>query len=233
MTKLKAQVWLAIDGLWVASCVLAVLSSACGGVSGGGPANGAGEAGATTGGAASTAHAGTSGFGTAAGESASGGVTGVGGFSGASGSVSGDSGAGATTAGGGGGALTTGSSGGSCAGGAYGTFPPAAWPQTEQECRACSGEWSIHGVATFESCVCRTCDGGKRCRDGNDCQGQCIADDEPEQEITDAGPPARGFFVGRCSELEPVYGCYRFIDRGATANGPGLLSDPPQPVCAD
>ena len=47
------------------------------------------------------------------------------------------------------------------------------------------------------------------------------------------GPPARGFFVGRCSELVTVFGCNRVIERGASAHGPVLLAEPPQTLCVD
>ena len=91
----------------------------------------------------------------------------------------------------------------------------------------------MHGISQTESCDCRTHDGGKRCRDGAECEGMCIAAEEPEREVTNAGPPARGFFVGRCSTLVTVYGCNRMIDRGAVARGPVLLADPPPQLCVD
>ena len=62
----------------------------------------------------------------------------------------------------------------------------------------------------------------------------CIARaDNPETEVLQAGPPARGFFVGRCSELVTVFGCNRIIERGASAHGPVLLAEPPQKLCVD
>jgi hypothetical protein len=106
--------------------------------------------------------------------------------------------------------------------------PPAAAPavaRTAKECKACRGEWGVHGLAEEASCNCRTTDGGKRCRDGAECQGQCIAAATPERQVTAAGPPARGYFVGRCSELVTVFGCHRFIERGTLARGPVPLDD--------
>ena len=106
-------------------------------------------------------------------------------------------------------------------------------PQTADECKACRGDWGRHGLAEQESCNCRTNDGGKRCTDGGDCQGMCVASEEPEREQVEPGPPARGFFVGRCSELMTAFGCNRIIDRGARARGPVPLADPPQMICVD
>jgi len=112
--------------------------------------------------------------------------------------------------------------------------PPASPPATPEACQACRGLWAVHGLADKESCNCRTTDAGKRCLDGHDCQGMCIANrDSPEVEVVQAGPPARGFFVGRCSEVVTVFGCNRIIERGASSGGPGPLGEPPQPLCFD
>jgi len=111
--------------------------------------------------------------------------------------------------------------------------PGAPPPATPEGCRACNGLWAKHGIATEESCDCRTSDGGKRCRDGADCQGMCLAAENAEREVVEAGPPARGFFVGRCSDLVTVFGCNRIIDRGAAASGPAVLGEPPQMICVD
>jgi hypothetical protein len=105
-------------------------------------------------------------------------------------------------------------------------------PSAEKDCKACNGDWGIHGLAQTPSCNCRTKDGGKRCRDGTECQGLCIGADNPERQVVDKGPPARGFFVGRCSKFETVFGCYRPIDDGASAR-PVDLTEPPQMICAD
>jgi hypothetical protein len=90
----------------------------------------------------------------------------------------------------------------------------------------------VHGLSPTPSCNCRTSDGGKRCRDGLECEGLCTAADEPERHVTDPGPPARGYFVGRCSTHAAVFGCYRPIDDGAGAR-PVDLTEPPQMICAD
>lgn len=108
-------------------------------------------------------------------------------------------------------------------------------PQPPQElCRACGGDWSVHGIAETESCDCGTCDGGKRCTDGADCQGMCIANaDNPEYEVVDSGPPVLGFLVGRCSDLVTVYGCNARVDRGARLLGPISVTEIPALLCVD
>lgn len=107
-------------------------------------------------------------------------------------------------------------------------------PRTEAECKsACNGTWGRHGLAPKESCNCRTNDGGKRCRDGNDCEGQCIAAENPELEVTAQGPPALGYLVGRCSETKMVFGCQRFIRDGASSAPPRDLSKLPPKLCVD
>jgi len=110
--------------------------------------------------------------------------------------------------------------------------PPPA-PVTAEGCKACNGLWGKHGIAQSESCNCRTTDAGKRCKDGAECQGLCVTADDPEREVTDAGPPPRGYFVGRCSETVVVYGCFKPLDKGAAANGPVSLAEPPPSICAD
>src|SRR5216110_3273672 len=88
--------------------------------------------------------------------------------------------------------------------------PPAAGltakpPSTASECKACNGEWGVHGLVQVESCLCRTHDSGRRCRDGAECEGECIA--QPGAvEVVDPGPPRRGYFVGKCSEFDHLFG---------------------------
>jgi hypothetical protein len=62
----------------------------------------------------------------------------------------------------------------------------------------------------------------------------CIAStDKPETVVLNAGPPARGFFIGRCSELVTVFGCNGIIERGASARGPVPLTEALQVICVD
>jgi hypothetical protein len=111
------------------------------------------------------------------------------------------------------------------------TDPPA--PQTEKECKACNGIWGKHGLFPKESCNCRTTDAGKRCRDGAECQGQCVAGEKPEFDVTQKGPPALGYMLGQCSELRNVYGCQRFVRDGAASGPPRDVSKLPPKLCVD
>ena len=120
------------------------------------------------------------------------------------------------------------------------TRPPSAAPAarpyrepvTQDGCRACRGEWAAHGMLATLSCLCPTADAGKRCRDGAECEGQCLADDGA-REVTVAGPPPRGYFVGACSRFRTNFGCHRSIAAGALKAGPVSLDDPPTEICAD
>src|SRR5688500_13724755 len=88
-------------------------------------------------------------------------------------------------------------------------------PTTEEGCRACNGLGAVHGLATTPACNCRTRDAGKQCRDGSECEGMCVAAEQPERVVVSAGPPPQGYYMGRCSSLVTVFGCNRLIDRGA------------------
>jgi hypothetical protein len=110
--------------------------------------------------------------------------------------------------------------------------PPANEPTTEAGCHACKGEWALHGLSLEPSCLCPTSDAGKRCRDGVECQGQCLGDSD-DRQVTDPGPPARGFFVGECSPYRAVFGCHRPIAAGALKAGPVPLDEPLAEICGD
>ena len=113
--------------------------------------------------------------------------------------------------------------------------PPAAAsasrppPRTQAECKACNGEWGPHGLLQVTSCLCRTIDAGKRCHRRVDCQGMCVAGEDVEREVVEAGPPVRGYFVGRCAEFQPLFGCMRVLEQ----TGPGPLGEPPAMLCID
>ena len=57
--------------------------------------------------------------------------------------------------------------------------------------------------------------------------------DAGEREVISAGPPARGYFLGKCSRFRTSFGCHRFIARGAVQAGPVSLDEPPSEICAD
>jgi hypothetical protein len=115
--------------------------------------------------------------------------------------------------------------------------PPAAAgprqpPQNERECRACKGDWGAHGLAQEVSCLCRTHDVGKTCKDGLECEGECEVV-EGKLEITNPGPPRRGYFIGRCTEFEHVFGCRKLLMDGTAAKGPVNLDEPLAEICVD
>ncbi len=97
----------------------------------------------------------------------------------------------------------------------------------------CNGIWGRHGLSPKEACNCRTSDGGQRCRDGKECEGRCGADENPEPDVKEKGPPALGYLVGRCSETKLVFGCRRFIRDGAASGPPRDLSKLPPKLCVD
>lgn len=108
-------------------------------------------------------------------------------------------------------------------------------PTSEAEClsSSCNGKWARHGLAQNESCLCRTNDGGKACKDGAECQGECVLADPPATEVVDKGPPARGYFVGTCSPYTTTFGCHARLGQGVAKAGPVDLSEPPGKLCAD
>ena len=64
--------------------------------------------------------------------------------------------------------------------GAPGPVAAKSEPATEEGCSACGGEWAAHGLLGAQqntmTCLCPTPDSGKRCRDGVECQGECVTD---------------------------------------------------------
>jgi hypothetical protein len=105
-------------------------------------------------------------------------------------------------------------------------------PRTAEGCRACNGDFGVHGLGGTPRCLCRTRDAGKRCRAKDDCDGECLAD-AGEHEVTDPGPPARGYFLGRCSEFRTTFGCHRYLSRRRDQPGPVALDELPSEICAD
>jgi hypothetical protein len=105
-------------------------------------------------------------------------------------------------------------------------------PTTKTACDACRGRWGIHGLAETKSCVCRTKDGGKICRDGSDCSALCIAD-EKKFEVKEAGPPPRGYYVGKCSTYDTVFGCFKLIPNGIRSKPPQIQDEAADSICID
>jgi hypothetical protein len=107
---------------------------------------------------------------------------------------------------------------------------PLATPTTEEGCRACNGVFGQHGIDPTPRCVCRTKDAGKKCRGKDDCEGDCIGD-EATREVTEPGPPPRGFWLGRCTEMRATFGCHIFLPPKSAQ--PVRLDQPPEQLCAD
>jgi hypothetical protein len=106
-------------------------------------------------------------------------------------------------------------------------------PTNKAGCDACKGLWARHGIAEAESCICKTKDAGKACRDGSECEGTCLVSDDAKFEVAVPGPPPRGFFTGKCAEYDTTFGCFRTIARGTRANGPVPEDEAAQRLCVD
>jgi hypothetical protein len=51
--------------------------------------------------------------------------------------------------------------------------------------------------------------------------------------VDKAGSPARGHYVGKCSEYDTTFGCMRVIPRGTRARGPLPEDEAAQHICVD
>jgi hypothetical protein len=107
---------------------------------------------------------------------------------------------------------------------------PLATPTTEEGCRACNGVFGVHGLDQTPKCVCRTTDGGKKCRGKDDCEADCIGDGA-EREVTQPGPPPLGFWIGRCAEMRTTFGCHVFLPPKSAQ--PVRLDEQPGQLCVD
>jgi hypothetical protein len=103
-------------------------------------------------------------------------------------------------------------------------------PTTEEGCRACNGVFGPHGIDSTPRCVCRTKDAGKKCHAKADCEGDCIGD-LGDREVTEPGPPPRGFWVGRCSEMRTTFGCHVLLESKPATPVP--LDEKLQQMCVD
>lgn len=107
---------------------------------------------------------------------------------------------------------------------------PSESADSQAACTArCNGEFAPHGMLGKPSCLCRTRDVGRDCR-GADCEGQCVLD-PVRSEVSEPGPPARGYFIGRCSEFVKFFGCARLLTTKPAA--PVDLSQVPPQICID
>lgn len=111
--------------------------------------------------------------------------------------------------------------------------PGNAKPKSAEECRqSCNGEWAAHGISGVVSCLCRTSDAGRDCRDKSECRGECLLELVRSEQVS-PGPPARGYFIGKCAEFVTSFGCLRRIQSGAKSAGPVDLSELPPEICQD
>jgi hypothetical protein len=111
------------------------------------------------------------------------------------------------------------------------TKPPR--PTTKAGCDACRGLWERHGISETETCICKTKDAGKVCRDGAECEGNCLLAGDAKFEVVVPGPPPRGFYTGKCSDYDTTFGCHRSIPNGVRAHGPVIAEEASQHMCVD
>lgn len=105
-------------------------------------------------------------------------------------------------------------------------------PESAAACKArCNGEFGQHGLMPKPHCLCRTNDAGTVCESGADCEGQCVFDSALTQ-VTEPGPPPRGYYRGRCSEFKTTFGCNALLPR-TKPEAPVEVFDPPPSICID
>ncbi|QTN19389.1 hypothetical protein HZ989_14410 [Brevundimonas sp. AJA228-03] len=85
----------------------------------------------------------------------------------------------------------------------------------EQVCAARGGALMRVGRLQTEQCVIPFADGGKVCRDGDDCRGNCYTETAGNQ------PP--GPVTGRCAVNDLPFGCRTPVEDGQA--GPTLCVD--------
>lgn len=112
-------------------------------------------------------------------------------------------------------------------------LPAGSSPSTKQACDACNGKWGKHGIAEQETCICKTKDAGKVCHDGTECTGQCLATDDAAFDVKEKGPPAKGYWRGKCSDYDTTFGCNRVIPAGAKSRPPLSKEDAADNLCID
>ena len=89
--------------------------------------------------------------------------------------------------------------------------PPVRVPERTEasDCQARGGKMLPQGRMQTLQCVVSYADAGKRCTDGDDCQGDCRV------EEADGGFPAAGTAVtGRCQASSSRFGCYTTVEDG-------------------
>lgn len=73
-------------------------------------------------------------------------------------------------------------------------------PTNEQDCLDQGGTWGPQGLAQMDMCDLPTTDAGQPCTDSSQCQGLCLASDNPT--------------TGTCSPRTLNFGCRDIIEDG-------------------
>jgi hypothetical protein len=86
---------------------------------------------------------------------------------------------------------------------------PVGQKAKEEECRAAGGEWGKFGAIAhlcgIYSCVPRTSDGGKPCRNRAECEYLCVHR---------RGAALGAEVAGECAAVRSAYGCTTQVDGG-------------------
>jgi len=86
---------------------------------------------------------------------------------------------------------------------------PVAQKAKEEECRAAGGEWGKFGAIAhlcgIYSCVPRTSDGGKPCRNRSECEYLCVYR---------RGAALGAEVTGECAAVRSAFGCTTQVDSG-------------------
>ncbi len=110
------------------------------------------------------------------------------------------------------------------------------------QCEACNGTWGVYGISSTEGCNCSTTDGGKVCRDGDDCEASCMFD---RFEVVRVGSrtcaadgscavePELARPVGRCNGTVMSFGCKARIKAGASKDPAVTLPSRAPVQCVD
>jgi hypothetical protein len=88
---------------------------------------------------------------------------------------------------------------------------PASQSPAGDEAAACAargGKMLPQGRMGTPRCVVTYADAGQRCRDGDDCAGDCRV------EEADGTPHAGAAVVGRCQASSSRFGCYTTVEDG-------------------
>jgi hypothetical protein len=110
---------------------------------------------------------------------------------------------------------------------------PPTRPTTKEACDACQGLWAAHGIEPEETCICKTNDEGRECLDGNECQGECLLEGDPEFHVMDQGDPPRGYYKGRCAGYDTTFGCFRHIGDNIQNQLPLAADEAGESICVD